>query len=320
MENKGRSQCDYYFPSGKSVSWFNSEYGAQGGFYPTLWNSSATSLVRGPDSVGDPGSPADLVSFDAIQLSRVLYSGPTELRPDAYVAWSCLMSLCAKTYDTVDITNGVTNIPNPRIQPLMDSGVISSITDYRDYVLLFRHLRDYSNNSESEYLINVADHSNIAAYLAEIFSTGWGEQGLGVSNSIPYATSPNLGWEFANSENLSATVANIADSMTEAIRASLNSTSETVTALKTRVYIRVSFGWLALPVAVTVLGLGFVAWVVVEAGKCDMPILKNSSLALLAYQVDGWAAESVLSLVAKLWTKKQRLCRSHYQFVRVNGT
>ncbi|KAF2968705.1 hypothetical protein GQX73_g4921 [Xylaria multiplex] len=84
--------------------------------------------------------------------------------------------------------------------------------------------------------------------------------------------------------------------MTEAIRTSLNSTSETVTGLKTRVYIRVSFGWLALPVAVTVLGIGFVTWVVVEAGKRDMPILKNSSLALLAYQVDGWVVESVLSL------------------------
>jgi hypothetical protein len=92
-------------------------------------------------------------------------------------------------------------------------------------------------------------------YLPEI-STRWGDKGVSQSNSVPYASSPNLGSQFASSDNLSATVADIAESMSEVIRTSLNSTSETVT-------------WLTFPIIFTVLGLGFVAWVVVEAGKSD---------------------------------------------------
>ncbi|RWA10716.1 hypothetical protein EKO27_g4377 [Xylaria grammica] len=273
--------CDYYFPSGhNNLSAFSYNDEDEPVLHETglltRWNSSATPLFQ-----GRPDSDATLVSFNAIQLKSHV---------SEYVAWSCSMSFCAKTYDSVNVTNGVAAASSPRATPL----------HYIDYSLVngretLDTLRDSGNGSGTEYTVNELDWNHIAQYLAELFSTGWGTVRIDPTNKFRHATSPNLGWEFANSGNLSATVANIAESMTEVIRTGGNSTSETVAALHTRTYIQVSFKWLALPIAVTVLGLGFVVWVVVEAGKSGVPVLKNSSLALLAYQVDGWAPESVLS-------------------------
>ncbi|KAI3319235.1 hypothetical protein HD806DRAFT_525557 [Xylariaceae sp. AK1471] len=289
-------QCNYFFPSGNNIS--GEAFEAEGNYFFTVWNSSATSLYLASQN---PGSHASLTNFDAVQLNGPIDFDvkPVNLFSNIRypTAWSCSMSFCTKTYESVNMNNGIVNVSSPRVHNLVNTGATSNITTSFEFYSSLRHLReeDSTNPLSTEYIINDADYSNIASYLTEIFSTGWAGVGFVVSNRVEGARSPNLGWKLGFVPDLALTVRNMAESMTEVIRTSRNSTLDTVQASRIRTYIQVHFAWLALPITITVLSLVLVIWVVVGTGRSDLPMLKNSSLALLAYKVDGWAPEQLIA-------------------------
>ncbi|KAI1495054.1 hypothetical protein F5X96DRAFT_341609 [Biscogniauxia mediterranea] len=305
VANHGTYQCDYLMPSGKNISGFLFSAGATGDYFPTLWNSTATALDPGMRS-NSSGTPARLAHAEAVQLSSA-YDAETE-SPTSILrrptAWQCDFTLCAKTYADIVMTNGVASAPAaPAEDEFVNTGNTTNQTvalGGGTYGLSFlQGLRTNSSSSSSssndssssikDYRINEADYSNLASYLAQLFSSGWGASGFGASNGIAGATAPNLGWELAGAADLDATARAIAAGMTEVMRNSRNATGRAGVALRTRTYIDVRWGWVALPATLTALSLLLTLFMVASTRRADLPVWKNSSLAVLAHRVEAEA-------------------------------
>ncbi|KAI0021115.1 hypothetical protein F4780DRAFT_739178 [Xylariomycetidae sp. FL0641] len=298
--NNGQYQCNYFMPSGRNVSGFIFRAGATGDDFPTQWNSTASaasSLDRSP-----AGSPALLTEFDAVQFQASLEPGADfESFLHKPVAWHCQFTLCLKTYESINVTDGkVALAPSRSIETrLVHTGnTTANISEpigpglYGIALLdVLRQAEDSANTAT--YLVNQADEAALAAYLEEMFSTGWGQRGFGASSSYAssLATVPNLGFEFSRAADLGQTAQNIADAITETMRNTRNATAAAAggQALRTRIYIRVQWGFVALPVALALGSLVLVVIMIVSSVRGDLPVWKNSSLALLSHSVEGWA-------------------------------
>ncbi|KAI0852740.1 hypothetical protein F5Y00DRAFT_272400 [Daldinia vernicosa] len=293
VANHGQYQCDYGMPSGRNISGFMFRAGASGDVFPTRWNSSALSLGDNP---GDAGSDALLAYIEAVQLKAAFDYGTDDMSSVLRqpTAWTCSFALCAKTYDSLSMTNGEmsTSTPTEDIMVLTGNttnqttpvgGGLSGLSFYQGLKV------NSSSSSEDAYRINQADYANLANYLTELFSTGWGERGFGASNRVQQSTAPNLGWGLSEAEDLAQTVRSIAEGMTEIMRNSRNSTPIAGEALRTRVYIEVQWGWMALPLTLIVLSLFLLVVMVVRTHRSDLPVWKSSSIALLSHEVIGWA-------------------------------
>ncbi|KAI1473816.1 hypothetical protein F4774DRAFT_402981 [Daldinia eschscholtzii] len=295
-ENHGQYQCDYGMPSGGNTSSFIFRAGASGDLFPTRWNSSALSLGETP---GDAGSHALLTYIEAIQLKAALDYDSDDVSSVLRqpTAWTCTFSLCAKTYSGLSMTNGVTRTSKPTEDLMVLTGdntngtspIGEGLTGLSSYIGL---KVNSSSSSEGAYRINQADYANLANYLTELFSTGWGERGFGASSSVQKSAAPNLGWAFSGAEDMAQVVGNIAESMTEIMRNSRNSTPITGEALRSQVYIEVQWGWMALPLTLIALSLFLIIVIVVRTYRSDLPVWKSSSIALLSHEVNGWTPGS----------------------------
>ncbi|KAI0443051.1 hypothetical protein F4803DRAFT_561858 [Xylaria telfairii] len=266
-------KCDYSFPSGRNLSGIGFAPGGAGPMQPTRWNSSSDipPFVVSPDT----GSVAALTSFRAIQIAAGDNVQSLLRRP---VAWECALTLCENKYENVAAINGLISLPKPRQEDLFISGRVAN-----NYELIKKN----SSSPNTTYKINAQDYVSLAIYLTELFSWSWIDNGVRVGDNNG-ATSPNLGWQFADAKDFGHTVSNIATSMTEAIRNSRNSTSVSTYASRTRTYIEVQWGWIVLPLTLTVLNTLLVAFMVIKRTQSNIPIWKNSTLALLLYDVPGW--------------------------------
>ncbi|KAI0474236.1 hypothetical protein F4859DRAFT_514778 [Xylaria cf. heliscus] len=271
-------QCDYSFPSGHNLSGVGFTPGGAGSMQPTRWNSSSNVPMAVVENT--PGSVASLTTFRAVQIAAGENVSYVLRRP---IAWECDLALCENTYENVESINGRINLPKPRQEALF-------VGDYHPKTQgsLYWELRTSSNSSTSKYMINPQDYTSLSSYLGELFSWAWIDKGVlfGINTA---STTPNLGWQFTESKDFGQTVSNIALSMTDSMRNSRNSTPVATHASETRTYIEVQWGWVALPVGLTVLNTIFVAAMVVKGRQSNVPIWKNSSLALLLYNVAGWA-------------------------------
>ncbi|KAI1658412.1 hypothetical protein F4813DRAFT_395758 [Daldinia decipiens] len=290
--NHGQYQCDYGMPSGRNISGFMFRAGASGDVFPTRWNSSAVSHGNTP---GGAGSDALLAYIEAVQLKAAFnYDTDMSSMLRQPTAWTCTFALCAKTYDSLSMTNGKMSITTPTEDPMVLTGNITNgttpIGGGLSGLSFYRGLKvNSSSSSEETYRINQADYANLANYLTELFSTGWGERGFGASNRVQQSTAPNLGWGLSEADDLSRTVRSIAEGMTEIMRNSRNSTPIAGEALRTQIYIEVQWGWIALPLTLIVLSLFLLVVMIVRTHRSDLPVWKSSSIALLSHEVNGWA-------------------------------
>ncbi|KAF3061486.1 hypothetical protein GL218_03677 [Daldinia childiae] len=259
--NHGQYQCDYGMPSGRS--------------------------------------DALLAYVEAVQLKAAFDYGTDDMSSILRqpTAWTCTFALCAKTYDSLSMTNGEISTSTPTENLMVLTGNITNGTTPVGGGLsglsFYQGLRaNSSSSSEDTYRINQADYANLANYLSELFSTGWGERGFGASNRVQQSTAPNLGWGLSEADDLAQTVRSIAEGMTEIMRNSRNSTPIAGEALRTQVYIEVQWGWVALPITLIVLSLFLLVVMVVRTHRSDLPVWKSSSIALLSHEVNGWTPGS----------------------------
>ncbi|KAI1501475.1 hypothetical protein F5X99DRAFT_409059 [Biscogniauxia marginata] len=161
-----------------NLSGFMFSAGATGDFFPTRWNSSATALD--PTS-GNASSPARLAHVEAVQLNANFDYGTQNLSSVLRqpTAWQCEFAFCARTYENVTMTNGRAGTSSPPEDVMLETGNITNastpVGGGVSGLSFFRGLRTNSSAGSSpdeEYRINVADYSNLANYLAEIFSSG----------------------------------------------------------------------------------------------------------------------------------------------------
>ncbi|KAI0534234.1 hypothetical protein GGR58DRAFT_520547 [Xylaria digitata] len=268
-------QCDYSFPLGPNLSALAFAPGGAGPMQLARWNSSAFF----ESSFGGPGSVANFLSFNTVQIAA---GNKSSLRSP--IAWKCALTLCEKTYKNVTATNGLVSLPIPEQETL---SIVEQLQD--DGVADYYTLKTNINSSSTIYKINSQDYYSLASYLWELFSYSWIAMGVqNPTNSNTDSTTPNLGWQFADSVDFGQTVSNIAYAMTEVIRNSRNSTLVTGDAFSSKVYIEVRWGWIALPLALTIISSALVIFMVVKRDRRNIPVWKNSTLALLLYDIPNW--------------------------------
>ncbi|KAF2972263.1 hypothetical protein GQX73_g1267 [Xylaria multiplex] len=259
--------------------------------FPT-YSSRDTSQVaflnstRTYDPNGNPYNPthygrsiAFFPSFNAVQIAA---GNTSSLRSP--IAWKCALALCEKTYKNVTEMNGRISLPIPDQETL---SIVEKLQD--DDVADYYTLKTNTSSSSTIYKINAQDYNSLASYLWELFSYSWIAKGVqNPTNSNTDSTTPNLGWQFAESVDFGQTVSNIAYAMTEVIRNSRNSTLVAGDAFSSKVYIEVRWGWVALPLTLTIISSALVIFMVVRRDRRNIPVWKNSTLALLLYDIPNW--------------------------------
>jgi len=291
LENNGQYECDYALPLNQTLKGYIHSYGGSGIFSQTRWNSSAADLgILGSDT--PPGSPALLEVFEAIQLQASETDG---LPPPK--GSRCTLFFCKKTYAEANVTNGIPSMSVPEEDGLLlDHSSNRSICPTCGIEIFQDMIRNSSatgGTNQSKFSVNIADYANIQAYLQEMFSTGWDDIGgstraLSNDGTPVTPTAPDVGRELANAQDLNQTIGAIADSMTEYIRTSPNSTSQVGKSYIEKTFIEVRWGWLAFPIAFIFLTLILLVAVIVETQRRGAVAWKSSALAMLFYKLDGW--------------------------------
>lgn len=85
--------------------------------------------------------------------------------------------------------------------------------------------------------------------------------------------------------NISRTMQNMAESMTDQLRASREVKGQGQS-IRQVVYVEVEWGWIVLPIAVQLISAAFLLLILVQSARTkDLPLWKSSSTALLTYDV-----------------------------------
>ncbi|KAI1391418.1 uncharacterized protein F4822DRAFT_185300 [Hypoxylon trugodes] len=299
-------QCDYRMPSGQVLSGYvYTDVPDINYSNPTMWNASVDTSSPDKYSLGPPGEVTEgpvtsrtyhiaLVNFDAVQLKpKAANASDTALTLHDPIGWRCMIAICAKTFEKVDMTNGEMKASNPTEDLLVYTGNFQNRSTNIANKTYTNQIYNLKGNSTPDlagmYWINFVDYQNLISYLDGIFTSGWRDGDVAMPNTQTDA--PNLGFIFAKADDIGQTTRNIADAITEVLRYGRNSTSASGKVFHTKVYIQVRWGWIALPFTLAVLSLILVVWMVIQTNRSDLPVWKCSSLPLLFHNLDGWAPE-----------------------------
>ncbi|RFU28332.1 hypothetical protein B7463_g8017, partial [Scytalidium lignicola] len=276
--------CTYTFPSKNRLSstYFLDETDSTAQL--TRWNSS--SIAGGGNLGTEVNGQAILSGFEAIQVFPIAFGTPMPIH-----AWECSLSLCLKTYATVEITNSAANLSSSTKQPLFAFDTPNTVYG-ADQQWLNLTTRSKPTESSSNYTIRRADFYNTGNYLSTMFTAAWSDGG-GVDSS--QAGVPSVGPQLATSSNLSESMAILATSMAEAIRTGPNSTTISGNSYVQKTFIHVSWGWLALPLTL-ILSSGVMLFLVAyRTRKEGLPAWKNDHLAMLFSRMEGSEYQNISS-------------------------
>ena len=283
VENGGQYECDYAMPLNFTLTTWDEMLGGSGLTSQTLWDSTAASPTQSQIPF------LALISvFEAVQLSA---NSTVEGLPPPKGS-RCSFVFCTKTYSEVSMTNGVATMSISQEDALVVNQYSNSSQcptcdkEYFFEMILNSSVQDAG--TQSKYSVNVADFVNIGAYLDEMFSSGWNFLEQSTRNSTYPPTAPDVGRELANTQDLNQTTRAIAESMTESIRTSPNSTAQIGKAYIEKTFIQIRWGWLAFPIVLMVLTLFLLITVIVQPHRQDVTVWKSSSLAVLFHKSDGW--------------------------------
>lgn len=280
--NSSRITCYYYLPSGAILQGAMYEAGATGDYFPTRWNSTASALRNGSDI----GGKAGLASFEAVQLLADFDYDTFNMTSVIGVptAWQCEFHLCTRTLESVNMTNGDITVYEKEQVSLVTLNETQTLNVSSGFAFIQAFGPDTTTATDDAYWLNDADWSNLGDYLVDLFTCGWGLSGFGASTA-EYV--PNFGQWFADAD-MTNTTSDIASAMTEIMRTSRNGTLTDGLVYRTRAYIHVTWGWLALPIIMSVLSMLLVIAMIIRSSRSGLPAWKESNLALLYHRVDGW--------------------------------
>ena len=208
----------------------------------TRWNSTASSK-----GVFDHqnGSAVEIAQFEAVHVS---HWPSTDVKFPPATAWRCRFEFCEKTYESVDVINGTTTAKPPLeaalyMDNLDDGPPLIDGPSGSETVALFSMTTKSSPPGIPRriYKVNVSSPSNLGVYLTQMFTSGWFDNGVSTREKWVNFTAPDIGRELAASSNLEQTAKRMAESMTEPVRTSPNSTAQVGKGFVTRSFIKVQW-------------------------------------------------------------------------------
>ncbi|KAG8157784.1 hypothetical protein KVR01_012446 [Diaporthe batatas] len=214
------------------------------------------------------------------------------------VITECSISWCTKQYSNVTVLNGTLqeyySIRDVELRPVANQALsglnTSSIHISTDvYNWPFMLTPDIDGNNVSSPLPPF-DHSelNVSLYDHIALSTDLFTK----LNFLDHTVSPGFG----EGENVSSTLANIANSMTNAIMRSANESVALGMVWQQQYVVKVRWGWLTLPYALVIGSATLLSSMIVASWHYDVPQWKSSPLPLLFHGIRNWNDDEELDL------------------------
>ncbi|KAI1383618.1 uncharacterized protein F4822DRAFT_421166 [Hypoxylon trugodes] len=296
-----QAQCNYTLDANTTLS---ADFAVFGGAaemtpYHTLWHSqvNTTSPAQGQDALITQYSFISLPDISDWTTLVDFNTKPWKLTstPPINKAMQCSFSLCARTFETpyfANFTNGPLTGPST---PLNIASNPRPLENDIVRVTLEPATSDHPPMNTT-FAINECDFQDLNTYLQSLFNVQYWSEGMtrGPNQNSSSSTSnsplitPNIGLALSETGDIPDLMRQIADSMTEALRTSVNSTVVTGVGMNTVTYIAITWAWLALPIALVVLTFLMLLLVIFRNGARGVPIWKSSSLALLFHDLQGW--------------------------------
>ncbi|KAF7536641.1 hypothetical protein G7054_g4341 [Neopestalotiopsis clavispora] len=249
--------------------------------------------------------------FDYTQYVNMTNSTATHPRPKR--AMQCTMRLCARIFETPYYGNfSAGPFTGSQVDLVTSTQGSSPTVPLLGNIPIFLGLQPSTNGGmppNTTFRINYCDYSSLIDYTTDLFKATMNSQGVVGSNlhaetddnslgsafdPTPDRTTPNVGLALSQANDIPALMQQIADSITEEMRISVNSSSTNGVAMNSEVFIAINWAWLALPISVTILTFVLLLVVIITNHARNMPPWRSSSLALLFHEVDGWDSSEMI--------------------------
>ncbi|KAF6838464.1 hypothetical protein CMUS01_04644 [Colletotrichum musicola] len=213
-------------------------------------------------------------------------------------AMHCQFELCARTFTEPHYANFLSSpLTGPKAQLIRSQEDTTSVTwESKDGRGLTKFLIDMKPSNPTDlpadtfFRINHCDWKHIGEYLRDFFTAD--ATSAGTSNEESRWT-PNLGIALSQADDLEALMRDIADSVTEVMRTSPNSTQFDGRAFSSVTYIQIIWERLALPVCAIVLSSLMLIIIILRNRAREVPAWKSSSLALLFHGLEAWGDDEL---------------------------
>lgn len=269
----------------------------------TIWNSTAETVSQ--SALKSKNFPALVSRFTFVQFDTVVdfgKYGPDDLGiwhdltgvtgPPVKQAGQCTMQLCAKTFETPHYENfTATYLTGSQVGLIVTAGDGS---DVQTLTLNLENANETSISKNKTFWVNGCDYQQLSDNLYSLFDVSLDNIGISYSRQDPFGGLPNSAGVFGKLDDIPALVSQIADSLTEEIRTSVDSFSTNGVGMNSEVFIVIDWVWLALPISVTVLTFVLLLVVIITNHARGMPAWRSSNLALLFHEVDGWDSSQMV--------------------------
>ncbi|KAL1906659.1 hypothetical protein Sste5344_007510 [Sporothrix stenoceras] len=224
--------------------------------------------------------------------------------PNAQVVY---LSLCARTYDFPSYANSTAYVADLSLGwysedwPLnvsLSSSVPPATVSNKEVSFINLTPNEPIHPNATSYTlpnptfqINQCDYQNLAEYLADLFTTEYTETNATADPTAPMTQTvkSEIGRAlYENGRNLQTLMKSIADSMTDVIRNSAQSTAVDGTGYNSVTFISVTWYFVALPWLVVVLTFILLVGTITNSGGDALPTWKSSNAAMLFHGLVGW--------------------------------
>ena len=197
-------------------------------------------------------------------------------------AWECSLKWCAKAYFNASVLNGILTADPQREVPLV---VMDPTSESLYHVVPNTTDRFFADQN---YSIGASDSADTMSYLSELFTTDLFSQGFDSESS-----GPGISYALFKSNNISATMNNVASSMTDYIRYAQNTTNVYGEAFESQTYIVVHWQWLIMPLSLVVCTIILLAASITYNRRRGALLWKSSTLPLLFYGLKDWHSDDL---------------------------
>lgn len=276
------SNCTFTTPGGLNFT----NYVDSGSYVeaPTIFNAvSATDVLNRFSSRQEINSP-DFLRFAVFAAADTGGNSPS----NSYEITECTLSFVAQTYRNVSsrgnefVVGDVTTHSFGNGTRYLDLGL--GLTPANKIMFNVANTSASPKVKDYKFRINSADFFNVIAFLGKQVFNGTMRSGPDYYGARPRQMTAQV----LLTSNITKVAANIARRMTDQIRNGRNATRAEGTAFVQESYIRVRWGWLALPAGVLLASTGVFVVCVLYNERRRIVLWKSSSLALLFHFLDGW--------------------------------
>ncbi len=236
-----------------------------------------TRLALNSDDLLKYQSAATILNISVITGSDV-YDAPDQ------AAFDCVLSFCAKSYSARASLNyfnetslDVFDAFYPAVPRLSGLGVSESIT----FDVPSTHLTTIGDRNRTFSVRS----STLGSMRYSLQATLSGATGTDFRGEPMFTTGIAQGFHYSGLENIEATLANVADALTNAMRAESNDQVQgTVFVVET--FIHVQWIWLLYPVIMVILSIFLLGLTIWRSRRDDVPNWRSSVLAVMEHGVN----------------------------------